>query len=100
MGEGATGAIKVGAGTEDGDVEEDILREREEGGEEVGRWGLVAAAPPGTGGVPPWVAATAGGRQGAAALTLENGFALATMEADVSGGSGVALAAASVGAGH
>lgn len=88
----------MGAGTEDGDGEQDILRGREEGGEEVERRGLVVAAPSGTGGVTPWVAA--GGRQGAEALTFENGFVLATVEAEVSGGSNAALAAESVGAGH
>lgn len=89
----------MGAGTEDGDGEEDILRGRGEGGEEVDRWGLVVAAPPGTGGVTPWAVA-AGGRLDAAALTLESGFVLATVEAEVSGGSGAALAAESAGAGH
>lgn len=98
VGEGATGAKKVGAGTEDGDGEEDILRGRGESGEEVDRWGLVVAAPPGTGGVTPRVAA--GARLDAAALTLESGFVLATAEAAVSGGSGAALAAESAGAGH
>lgn len=97
----------MGAGAGDGDGEEDILRGREEGGEEVDRWGLVVAAPPGTGGVTPWVAAAvaaaaaaAGRRQGAAALTLEDGLVLSTVEAEVSGGSDDALAAESVGAGH
>lgn len=96
----------MGAGAGHGDGEEDILRGREEGGEEVDRWGLVVAAPPGTGGVTPWVAAAvaaaaaAGRRQGAAALTLEDGLVLSTVEAEVSDGSDAALAAESVGAGH
>lgn len=38
---------------------------------------------------PPWVA---GGRQGAAALTLENGFALSSVAAEARGGSDAALA--------
>lgn len=97
MGEGATGAIKVGAGTEDGDGEEDILRGREEGGEELDRWGFVVAATPCTGGVTLWVAA---GRQGATALTLESGLVLAAVEAELRGGSDAAVAAESGGAGH
>lgn len=87
MGEGATGAMKVGGATEDGGDEEETLRGREEGGEEVDRWGLA-----------PWAAAAAGGRQGGV-LALEDGFALAAAEAEASGFSAAAFAAGSGGAG-
>lgn len=53
-------------------------------GEEVDGWGPLVAAPP-------WVAA--GGRWGAAGLAwVENGFALAAVEAEVGGGSAAASA--------
>lgn len=81
MGGGATGAMKVGAGTEDRGGEEDALRE--EGGEEVDGWGLGVAAPPSAGVLTPGAGAAAGGELGAAALTVETGFVLA----QVSGGS-------------
>lgn len=98
VGEGATGAMNVGAGTEDRGGEADDLRGREEGGEEVVHgWAFGVVASPDAGGLTPWVAAE-GGVVLAAALMVVRGSVLAMV--GVSGGSEeTALATESAGAG-